>query len=121
MKGESVRKQMLRMCGGRCKEKSAKVVIYRPTRKEKIIIFKRAEFCMNKGCGWRQALPDVQIDAVEVLQGKSEIIKSYLRKAQKGFRGPNLPVKMLWRVWVHGWSNNGPLDFEAYLKGLEGD
>jgi len=110
---------MLGRCGGTCKENSAKVDLYNPEKLEETIVFKRVMYCTNHGCGWRQKLPDVTIDAGRKYAGDSDAIKSYLRKTQKRFHIPNLPVKTLWSVWVRGWNIGGPLNFEEYLKDLE--
>lgn len=113
-------KKQLEMCGGTCKEKSATTEIYDPVKSDGVILFRRVQYCTNKGCGWRLKLPDVKIEAGKNYAGDSESIKSYLRRTQKRFKIQNLAVKTLWSVWARGWNINGPLNFEAYLKELEG-
>ena len=114
------KKQQWSWCGGRCNEASALTELYHPIKEEETIVFSRVYYCTNSGCGWRQKVTDAIIEAGRKYAGESEAIKAYLRKTQKRFHIPNLPVKTLWAVWARGWSMGGPLDFEDYLKELEG-
>lgn len=113
-------KQQLSQCGGNCKEASAKTELYAPVKSDGVVLFSRVSYCINAGCGWKQKLPDVKIEAGRNYAGDSESIKSYLRRTQRRFKVANLSVKTLWSVWVRGWIPNGPLNFEEYLKKLEG-
>lgn len=55
---------MLRYCP-KCKEKSVRVKIYKKTTGEITLAQNRVEFCINKGCGYRQGLPNITESELE--------------------------------------------------------
>ena len=111
-------KERLSYCGGTCKENSVKTELYNPSKPASVqsggpVMFNRASFCLNHGCGWRQKYPAVSVDMETALSGKSKGINSYLRRKQRRF--PGLSIKNIWVVWMC----IGTGSFEEYLQEME--
>ena len=107
-----IKKQLVR-CGGTCKENSAVLKLYNPVKLNGHIVFNRASYCTNTGCGWSRKYPGLPFDKDVALNGKSESINFYLRQMQKKF--PAISIELYWVTWV--WV--GHVDFEDYLKELQ--
>ncbi len=103
-------KQGLSYCGGVCRENSAMIRLYNPTKSYQVIIFNRVAYCINHGCGWRQKYPDIQMDVAAATNVKSYGINSYLRRVQKRF--PGIHVHVFWKIWIDLDVSN----FESYLR-----
>ena len=98
------RENGLSMCGGRCHELSAVIVLSNPSKNKDInssfITFERSTYCINKGCGWRMKISPVSMDMGVLTQVGEITVNSCLNRLSKKYSG--LPIKDLWKKWLVG-------------------